>query len=531
MTDNFVPQSVDYHIKCSNLASVDQSISISVFANEIETVQDDVMIKNLEDKVDQTKHKLFCFLFNNEDADADCNKCLSHFSTSFGATTYYIAHTYVIFKLVVFPSTHEIKDVGSACVPIYCTVLDAISEDACVKLDTIFGNDGKLLQRVEQAMKTCNMNVKRELPTPMVYPNLNLSPGKNAVQNENCAKTGYLILDSVGPFLECRDHQCLHIAVTLSTSRQCIHCVSTRIKSPVLLASLSASKVTLLTQAFDVEKIRQACNVRGHCGTIALENLGFCSRYRTSNAIKPRIYPELGKMKRPAFSSPTCLLAHAAFFRTPRTCKNCMQNHFQKDSKLHEYRTSPRTWLLWIRQLGGTASQLVDQAIRDCQSKRSCLKVEQLEETVCIAHEMYMEPTGRKDVANVKVEFQSNRITGNLWPPTHPVVEELYNFDKRSILLVGLAAKYAVDCLHCLMVRSEVFFLYAPTIDSNTGYVWMTQNHDDIIHVCLERNCLKLWFYKEADQLQVMFRRPLCRVDIFHAFSTHKLKGRMTEPV
>ena len=150
---------------------------------------------------------------------------------------------------------------------------------------------------------------------------------------------------------------------------------------------------------------------------------------------------------------------------------------------------------------------------------------------ICIEHEKLLQRFENKNVDKVGIQFTDKHITGERWPPTHRVVEELYNFDKRSILLVGFAAKYAVDCLHCLMVRSEVFFLYAPTIDSNTGYVWMTQNHDDIIHVCLERNCLKLWFYKEADQLQVMFRRPLCRVDIFHAFSTHKLKGRMTEPV
>nr|CCA27399.1 AlNc14C524G12044 [Albugo laibachii Nc14] len=225
-------------------------------------------------------------------------------------------------------------------------------------------------------MKTCIMNVKRELPTPMVYPNLNLSPGKNAVQNENCAKTGYLILDSVGSFLEYRDHQCLHIAVTLSTSQKCIYCVTTTIKSPVLLASLSYLELTLLTKAFGIEKIRQACNVPRLCGTIALEKLRFCSRYRTSNAINPRFYPELVKVKRPTFSSPTCLLAHNAIFRQATFWKECIKRHIFTESTIYEYRTSSRTWLHWIRKLGGTASQQVDLTIWDCQSGKYCLKVD-----------------------------------------------------------------------------------------------------------------------------------------------------------
>nr|CCA22669.1 AlNc14C163G7819 [Albugo laibachii Nc14] len=133
------------------------------------------------------------------------------------------------------------------------------------------------------------------------------------------------------------------------------------------------------------------------------------------------------------------------------------------------------------------------------KSKKSCLKVEQLKGTVCIEHEMYMKRTGKEDVEKVSIEYPVNRIT-------------------------GFAANNALDCICCLMVHSEVFFIYAPTIDSNTGYVWMTQNHDDIIHVCLERHCLKLWFYKEAEHLQAGFRRPLCLADIQYPFQKIKSK-------
>ena len=127
--------------------------------------------------------------------------------------------------------------------------------------------------------------------------------------------------------------------------------------------------------------------------------------------------------------------------------------------------------------------------------------MEQLQERICIEHATYLKNVARQENGRGKVEFPLKHITGELWPPTHQVVKEHYDLEKRSILLVGFAAKDAIDCIKCLMVYSEVFFVFAPSVSPVSGYVWMTQNHDDIIQSCFHRDCSKLWFYDDVDQL------------------------------
>ena len=90
---------------------------------------------------------------------------------------------------------------------------------------------------------------------------------------------------------------------------------------------------------------------------------------------------------------------------------------------------------------------------------------------ICIEHEKLLQRFENKNVDKVGIQFTDKHITGERWPPTHRVVEELYNFDTRSILLVWFTANGAINCISCLMLRLEVFVLYQDTVDPAFGYV------------------------------------------------------------
>nr|CCA25360.1 AlNc14C293G10265 [Albugo laibachii Nc14] len=201
-------------------------------------------------------------------------------------------------------------------------------------------------------------------------------------------------------------------------------------------------------------------------------------------------------------------------------------NSFVKKLTIKAYPTSTTSWFLWANELNNESWKALKQRISGCQIRRRCLEVQILPETVCEEHEEYMNPVFNQKRSNIEIQFPADYITGQLWPRTNPTRKDGFRPGKRAVLLVRIETKNVVTCFRCLVLRSDVFSVYAGFASSNTGYVWMTQNHDDIIRPCLHQDCSKLSCYYENQPLQLGYLRPLCNSDIDKHFPWQRPKTK-----
>nr|CCA27049.1 AlNc14C448G11711 [Albugo laibachii Nc14] len=113
-----------------------------------------------------------------------------------------------------------------------------------------------------------------------------------------------------------------------------------------------------------------------------------------------------------------------------------------------------------------------------------------LPETVGSQHLEYLQ----KKVGNFGNYYSnlvSGQVTNDLWPPTVVVLAGTSAFDERAIVLVEFEAGSAKHCIKCMVLRSEVFFVYVRQ-ETRYGYFWMTQNHKSIIGYSLENSCQEI---------------------------------------
>lgn len=69
--------------------------------------------------------------------------------------------------------------------------------------------------------------------------------------------------------------------------------------------------------------------------------------------------------------------------------------------------------------------------------------------------------------------------------------------------MVELEAIESEGCVSCMMLRTEVFFMYASK-KTRSGYLWMTQVHADLLDVCISKKaCTNLWYNEAGKKLVI----------------------------
>ena len=342
----------------------------------------------------------------------------------------------------------------------------------------IFPRYHNILQTVGETFNSYITNGKQKYFNEKSSVELNMTPNNQAFRKKLGAAAPIKFIPTVESFLELPEMHCLKVTLQLASPRSCIHCIVRTIKSPVLLVSISYSEMTILAPNFFIQTLPRECSGKNKFLSMVLASSELCKKYLDSHAIIPKFYPEVKQMKAPASWKQACLLVHANLHSAEK-CWNCLRGQLEKYVKINGHASSKWTLLLWTGPPGITDSTPFKHAAWECHTRKTCLKVERLQDTICIEHESFLKRIENNNVEKAGIQFSDKHIIGELWPPTHRVVEEYYNFDTRSILLIGFTANDTFNCTSCLMIRSEVFFVYTDPVDPASGHVWMTQNHDD----------------------------------------------------
>lgn len=77
------------------------------------------------------------------------------------------------------------------------------------------------------------------------------------------------------------------------------------------------------------------------------------------------------------------------------------------------------------------------------------------------------------------------------------------SFDNRVTIMVELEATESEGCVSCMMLRADVFFMYAST-KIRSGYLWMTKVYADLLDVCISKKACTNLRYKEAGKKLVI---------------------------
>ncbi|KAL0587249.1 hypothetical protein ABG067_003100 [Albugo candida] len=139
---------------------------------------------------------------------------------------------------------------------------------------------------------------------------------------------------------------------------------------------------------------------------------------------------------------------------------------------------------------------------------------------ICSEHEQYWGEMKQSVVKNTDQMIPFNSLTSRLWPPARYTRG---NFDNRAILMVTFEAIHTESCVACIILRTEVFYFYAP-VNDRLGYLWMTQSHTQILQRCITKHrCINLWYQKAGKELTIrQGMRPWSNAELQLVFSTRK---------
>ena len=325
-------------------------------------------------------------------------------------------------------------------------------------------------------------------------------------------------------FLEIKPLLCVKARPTHRQRKTCLSCIFREVDSAILMTDDSYTEMTLLFVETSIvrEDIRE-CRTPKVCWSIDYATTDICQRFLNAHAVNPTFYPELVTMKSPIVPSRMCILVYAGTCRGKRSTKYCLQClSSQHIEYLYpgSYPTSPTQRLLWTKKLRKEARIVLTHLLSDCKTIWLCKKLQRLPDTICTQHIEYL-----KSSSEEAVDTPYKRIPDELWPPTYPGHHDHYDFDNRAVLLVRFMAEEAATCIRCLVLYSEGFFAFADGNPIRYGYVWMTQNHDNIIQICRMSASMKLWLYQGAEPLQPGDMLALCIADIQDFFpSIEKVK-------
>lgn len=95
------------------------------------------------------------------------------------------------------------------------------------------------------------------------------------------------------------------------------------------------------------------------------------------------------------------------------------------------------------------------------------------------------------------------RRMDSVWPLRSVDITQRETLLERPAMMVTYVATNPKACIRCLILRTQVFFSYEPKKYS-FGYVWMRQNHGDLLSPCVSENvCTELWYDEKFEYLDI----------------------------
>lgn len=465
--------------------------------------------------------------FYSQVASFSCEKCLAIYSSSYGVRAYKLkSAARDIHTLYVFSTVYSALMIQSECSTDFCGILERVSAPACESLDRMFPNDSKTLHNVGTLVKkyvtgtystsrrsfhlhssfhgivSSQQDIKlRYMMSQREFESSSRSDAKND------KKKSREILNLEG-FLMRENWSCAYLIPPQSERAHLLNCLFKKVTGSngvLLMTSVSVTKLIVIFDSTVVKKtVFEACNA-----VASLKNYMYpaasqaqCDNYLNLYQTSPSVYPELLKLKDVTPEKKTCLYTRHRL-KNHEFCIECVEKHFRPVSAGWESSHQTISYLWWsIRDL--TNWNAIDHVRNVCLHKAGkCARMSLLPKLICSEHEQYSNEKREILVIQEQELVVFDRVTAGLWPPTHAALNSRGKFDGRDVLLVIFEAIETLDCLTCMMVRTEVFFLHAP-IKNRFGYLWMAQTHAKLIDMCISlKLCINAWYQKERKQADI----------------------------